>query len=269
MPKSFAERCLAISEQKSALCIGLDPSPEILAKWSLPHDVVGLREFSHWVVEAAAKSVGFIKPQIGFYEAFGSEGYEVLEETITSAREQGLFVIADAKRGDIGSTMRGYASAWFSQDSKLYSDALTVSGYLGVTSLYETAALAAESQAGLFLLAATSNTEASEIQSAHLSEHSIPEVVADLALRCPTNNIGLVIGATRSLSDSNLRSVYDREFEGAILSPGFGAQGAKLGDIANIFGKSARRVIASVSRSVLAEGKAGLSQAIQNSKNEL
>lgn len=269
MASDFLTRCLEISKEKSALCVGLDPSPEILDSWSLPDDVSGLREFSLAVVDEAAKQVGFVKPQVAFYERFGARGFEVLEEVINTSRGLGLFVIADAKRGDIGSTMKGYARAWFSQDSKLRSDALTVSGYLGISSLYETAEMAAANGSGLFVLAATSNPEASEVQSASIGVAKLPENVARLAAACPTGNIGLVIGATKPLSESNLQSVFDRDCEAVILAPGFGAQGAKLSELGAIYGASSHRVIASVSRSILSEGRSGLSDAIKNSKNEL
>jgi orotidine-5'-phosphate decarboxylase len=266
---SFFQRCLEISSEKSALCIGLDPSPEILKTWSLAISPTGLREFSLAVVEAASKHVGFIKPQVGFYESFGSEGFSVLEELVQLARSKGLFVIADAKRGDIGSTMQGYSQAWLSKDSKLFSDALTVNGYLGISSLYESAEFAAQSGSGLFVLASTSNPEAGEIQTAKIADELLPQAVLRIARDCPTKNIGVVIGATRPLVDSGLGRILDEDSQIAILAPGFGAQGAKLSQIGEIFGRSAERVIASVSRSILSVGKGNLSQAILSSKNEL
>lgn len=269
MPISFFQRCLEISSEKSALCIGLDPSPEILKSWSLPISTSGLREFSLAVVEAAAEHVGFIKPQVGFYESFGSAGYAVLEELVQLARSKELFVIADAKRGDIGSTMQGYSHAWLSRESKLFSDALTVNGYLGISSLYESAEFAAQSGSGLFVLASTSNPEAGEIQSAEIAKEQLPQAVLRIAQDCPTKNIGVVIGATRLLADSGLGGLMDQDPEVAILAPGFGAQGAKLSQIKEIFGQSSERVIASVSRSILSVGKDDLSRAILSSKNEL
>ncbi|MFM1784072.1 MAG: orotidine-5-phosphate decarboxylase [Actinomycetota bacterium] len=269
MVTNFASRCQEISQQKSQLCVGIDPSDELLRAWGLPQTKAGIRSFSLTVIEEAAKHVGFVKPQVAFFERFGAEGFEVLEEVIHAARESGLFLIADAKRGDIGSTMRGYARAWFSRDSKLFSDALTVSGYLGVSSLFETAKIADDSSGGIFVLCSTSNPEASEVQSAKIAEQVITSEIVRKAKACPSKNIGLVIGATKTLSEAGLGHILETDVELPILAPGFGAQGAKLGDIDTLFGASSHRVIASVSRSVLEAGREGLSKAILSSKNEL
>ncbi len=269
MATNFAARCYEISQQNSQLCVGIDPSDELLQSWGLPQTKAGIRSFSLTVIEEASKHVGFVKPQVAFFERFGSDGFEVLEEVIQAAKESGLFVIADAKRGDIGSTMYGYARAWFSRESKLFSDALTVSGYLGVSSLFETAAMANESNGGLFVLCSTSNPEAFEVQSASIGGNDVTAEVVRRAKTCPSENIGLVIGATKVLSQTGLANVYETDVGVPILAPGFGAQGAKLGEIDTIFGASAHRVIASVSRSVLDAGREGLSRAILSSKNEL
>lgn len=269
MATNFASRCQEISLQKSQLCVGIDPSDDLLHAWGLPQTKSGIRSFSLTVIEEARKHVGYVKPQVAFFERFGSDGFEVLEEVIQAARESGLFVIADAKRGDIDSTMQGYARAWFGSDSKLFSDALTVSGYLGVSSLYETALFANENGGGLFVLCSTSNPEASEVQDASIEGHEITAEVVRRAKACPSDNIGLVIGATKVLGQTGLAHIYETDIAVPILAPGFGAQGAKLGEICRIFGASAHRVIASVSRSVLDAGREGLSRAILSSKNEL
>src|SRR5690606_40933842 len=117
-------------------------------------------------VEAFADTVAIVKPQVAFFEAFGSAGFAVLERTIAALRESGTLVLADAKRGDIGSTMDAYARAWLADDSPLVSDAVTVSPYLGFGSLEPAIDLATRSDRGVFVLAATSNPEGAQVQTA-------------------------------------------------------------------------------------------------------
>ena len=113
------------------LCLGIDPSETELHNWDLPDSASGAREFALRCIEAAEGRLGIIKPQVAFFERFGSSGFLALEEVLQAARDLGLVVIGDAKRGDIGSTMLGYAQAWFGDDSPLRVDALTVSPYMG------------------------------------------------------------------------------------------------------------------------------------------
>ena len=109
--RSFGEKLQAVSLERGRLCVGIDPHPVLLEQWGLGVTADGLRRFSRICVEAFGPSVALVKPQVAFYEAFGSQGYAVLEETIRDLREQGALVVADAKRGDIGSTMAAYAEA--------------------------------------------------------------------------------------------------------------------------------------------------------------
>lgn len=126
----------------------------------------GLERFSRTVVEATADRVALLKPQSAFFERFGSRGVAVLEKTVQEARAAGALVVMDAKRGDIGSTMAAYAESFLHKDAPLFSDALTVSPYLGYGSLSPAVASARESGAGLFVLALTSNPEGGEVQHA-------------------------------------------------------------------------------------------------------
>lgn len=269
MESKFLSRIHAIASEYSQLCVGIDPSDEMLAMWDLPSSIVGLREFSLHVVRTCSTRVGFIKPQIAFYERFGSAGFQILEETIGEARSLGLFVVADAKRGDIGSSMSGYTEAWFSPDSSLRSDALTVNSYLGVSTMHEISTYSENFDAGIFVLCATSNPEASEIQSSRQGDRLLPKIVFDAAIASPVKNIGLVIGATNALADVGLAEIYQRDTQLPILAPGFGSQGAKLGELQAIYGASSKNVIACVSRSVLRSGKQELANAINSAKLEL
>ena len=117
------------------LCVGIDPPTALMQQWGLEWNVAGLREFTQICVEAFAGRVALVKPQVAFFECFGSQGFAILEKALADLHDAGTLVVADAKRGDIGSTNKGYADAWLRDDSPLACDALTVSPYLGVASL--------------------------------------------------------------------------------------------------------------------------------------
>ena len=227
----------------------------------------GAREFGLRTVEAAAGRVGIVKPQVAFYERYGSAGFAALEDVMAAARAAGLLVIADAKRGDIGTTMDGYAAAWLAPGAPLESDALTLSPYLGTDSLNAAFSAATAHEKGVFVLAATSNPEASALQRARVDdEESVAERVAhDVAARnigAPGSlgPIGLVVGAT---VDRRAYGLSDIVLAGTpILAPGFGAQGAEPGDLGRLFGYVSSQVVASESRSILSAGPAGLAARI-------
>ena len=132
---TFGTRLRRAMDERGPLCVGIDPHASLLAEWGLDDDVAGLERFSRTVVEAVADRVAVLKPQSAFFERFGSRGVAVLEKSVAEAREAGALLLMDAKRGDIGSTMAAYAEAFLSPDSPLFSDALTVSPYLGYGSL--------------------------------------------------------------------------------------------------------------------------------------
>ena len=155
--RSFGSRLRSAIRERSALCVGIDPHAATLATWGLSRDEAGLTAFGATLVDAAVGRAAIVKPQVAFFEAAGSAGYRALEVTIRRARDAGLLVVADTKRGDIGSTGDGYAEAWLDPASPLASDAMTVSPYLGYGSLAGTVDLAAAHGAGVFVLAATSN----------------------------------------------------------------------------------------------------------------
>ena len=132
----------------------------MLDRWALPDSAEGAREFGLRAVAAAAGTIGIVKPQVAFFERHGSAGYAALERVLAEARDADLLVIADAKRGDIGSTVDAYAEAWLRPGSPLEADAMTVVAYQGVGSLAGPIARAQAAGKGLFVLAATSNREA-------------------------------------------------------------------------------------------------------------
>lgn len=272
---SFGERVAAAIAAHGPLCVGIDPHASLLEDWGADVSAAGARDFGLRVVEAAAGRVGVVKPQVAFFERFGSAGFAALEDVLAAAREAGLVVIADAKRGDIGSTMDGYAAAWLAAGSPLEADAVTLSPYLGADSLRTTLAAAVRHRKGAFVLAATSNPEAFPLQSAHVVDvaatdgQTVAERVArdiawvngSAAFSGGLGPIGLVVGAT---VDREAIGLSDDALRGApILAPGFGAQGAEPGDLARLFGEHAPRVIASESRSILSAGPDAIAQRIE------
>jgi orotidine-5'-phosphate decarboxylase len=262
---SFGSRVRASLAAHGPLCVGIDPHEHLLAQWGLDASAAGVREFGLRVVDAAAGRVGIVKPQVSFFERWGSAGFAALEDVLAAARAAGLIVIADAKRGDIGTTMDAYARAWLTPGSPLEADALTVSPYLGVGALHSTFDLALSVDKGVFVLAATSNPEAHDLQAARIARRTsvaaaVAREVANYGARFTDGgwtSLGLVIGATVDLDASGLDLHLEQSLP--ILAPGFGAQGAEPGDLPDLFGALAPNVIASESRSILSAGPEGIS----------
>lgn len=268
MTERFGERARAALEAHGPLCVGIDPHAALLAAWGLTADAAGVREFGLRTVEAAAGRVGVVKPQVSFFERYGAAGFAALEDVLAAARAAGLLVIADAKRGDIGSTMADYAQAWLPTGAPLEADALTVNPYLGVGALEGAFALAEEHGKGLFVLAATSNPEATVLQRATTADGETVSaaVVAEVSRRNAAatpggewGSFGFVIGATVDAAEAGLAPFAP---VAPILAPGFGAQGATPADLARRFGPQAASVIASESRSLLSAGLAALAETI-------
>lgn len=133
--RRYGLRLAQAMEERGNVCVGIDPHSSQLSAWGLEDNLQGLRTFSLTLVEAMAGQVPVVKPQSAFFERFGASGINVLEEVLAACREAGLLTILDVKRGDIGSTMAGYAQAYLSADSPLAADAITLSPYLGYGSL--------------------------------------------------------------------------------------------------------------------------------------
>ena len=265
--ETFGERLVRAGRQRGRLCVGIDPHPHLIQQWGLDYNVDGLRTFSRICVEAFADTAALVKPQVAFFERFGSQGFAVLEEVLATLREAGCLTLADAKRGDIGSTMAGYAQAWLGEDSPLLADAVTFSPYLGVGALEPAFAAAQAAGRGVFVLAATSNPEAVELQSTRRADgRSIAQSVVDACRQVNADNnapgvpgnIGVVIGATLD-SPPELAGL-----SGPVLLPGVGAQGASAGDVASIVGAAPELGFANVSRAILSQGPkvSGLQEAV-------
>jgi orotidine-5'-phosphate decarboxylase len=214
--------------------VGLDPSAETLSLWGLDDTLGGLETFANICVEAASGSVGCIKPQVAFFERFGSKGYAVLEATIRSARAAGLLVIADAKRSDISTTAAAYGEAWLSSSSPLSADAVTVTPYLGFAALQPVFDVAAHEGAGVFVVVSSSNPEGRSLQQATIGRETVEESlyrsIGELNAQALEPFIGAVLGATRAFDHGPVM-----EMGGPLLVPGLGAQGATPEDVGNRF----------------------------------
>ena len=279
MPDTFSRTLEAAFSSKGQLCVGIDPHEEILIDNGYDFSASGVYEFSMKMLEQLEDVVSIVKPQVSFFERFGSEGFAALEKVLDSAKERGFLVIADAKRGDIGSTMEAYAQAWLGKAAPFVCDALTVNPYLGVGALAPAASLASDRGKGLFVLAATSNPEGALLQSSTqqvtVAAQVANEVSALNSATATTNSrfgsLGLVIGATVSLSKFGLSTINEGKssLRTTILAPGFGYQGARLEDAKTIFGVLSGDVLYSISRSALRDGIHGVKTAVQQDQNTL
>ncbi|MFE4372868.1 orotidine-5'-phosphate decarboxylase [Streptomyces sp. NPDC056835] len=250
----FGARLRRAMDTRGPLCVGIDPHGSLLTDWGLGDDIAGLERFARTTVEALADRVAVLKPQSAFFERFGSRGIAVLEKTVAEARAAGALVLMDAKRGDIGSTMGAYAATYLNQGSPLFSDAVTVSPYLGFESLRPALDAAALSGSGVFVLALTSNPEGAEVQRATAADGRpvarlmLDHMAAENAGVTPLGSVGAVVGAT--LGDVGV----DLAINGPLLAPGIGAQGATPADLPGVFGTAVGNVVPSVSRGVLRHG---------------
>ncbi|MGY0385718.1 orotidine-5'-phosphate decarboxylase [Nocardioides sp. WG-D5] len=256
---TFGARYTAALAERGRLCAGIDPHASLLLDWGLNDDLAGLERFALTAVEGLAPHVPVVKPQSAFYERFGSRGIAILERVIAESKAAGALVLLDIKRGDIGSTSQAYADAYLDPASPLGSDAVTVSPYLGFGSLTPFVETATKFDAGLFVLALTSNKEGPEVQHATVEDgRSVGRVMLDHLRRLnedetPLGSFGAVVGATIDGADG-AGVAYDFGFNGPILAPGFGEQGGTPGDLARIFGPANAHVVASTSRGLLRKG---------------
>lgn len=257
MTESFAARFAAVRAASGPLVFGLDPSADLLEAWGPGDTADGLDRFADIVLEAAAGTVGLVKPQSAFYERHGWRGIRTLQRLIGVARDAGILVVLDIKRGDVGSTNDAYAEAYLGKGAPLAADAITVHPYLGLGAMGSFVSRAAESGSCLLVVTRSSNPEGRAVQAA-LAPGGQP-VEQDLLTRIGELNaqlapggigpVGAVIGPT------HLRPELDLAAANALfLAPGVGAQGATPDDVAAVFAACPDRVMPSASRSLLAAG---------------
>ena len=255
---TFGSRLSEAVAGRGRLCVGIDPHPGLLDDWGLTDSVFGLEKFSMTAVEAFAGVAAVVKPQSAFFERHGSRGIAVLEKVVEGCRDQGALVLLDAKRGDIGSTVQAYADAYLDPSSPLAVDAVTASPFLGVGSLDPLVDTALAHDAGVFLLALTSNPEGPQVQHAvtpdgrTVAAHVLDAVATRNADAEGMGSIGVVVGATivppTDIGPEHL------DVNGPLLVPGIGAQGGTVEDVRRIFGPACRHVLPSSSREILGAG---------------
>lgn len=264
---TFADRVAeAVDRKRSQLLVGLDPRPELLpvelrgdthASRGAAADAVA--RFCRGLVDAVAPYVVGVKPQLAFFEALGADGVRAFEDACEYARAAGLLVVADGKRGDIGSTARAYADAYLEERPGAAPpvDALTVNPYLGSDSLEPFLAACRRSGTGLFCLVKTSNAGSADIQDATLSDgrrlwQQVAELVAEwgeeLVGDRGLSSVGAVVGATYPRAVAEARRLMPQAI---LLLPGVGAQGATPADVARAFTSGPASALVPVSRSVI------------------
>ncbi|HVQ97838.1 MAG TPA: orotidine-5'-phosphate decarboxylase [Mycobacterium sp.] len=253
----FGARLRDAITRRGPLCLGIDPHPELLRAWELPATADGLAAFCARCVEAYA-GFAVVKPQVAFFEMYGAAGYAVLERTIAALRDAGVLVLADAKRGDIGSTMAAYAAAW-AGDSPLAADAVTASPYLGFGSLRPLLEAAAANDRGVFVLAATSNPEGGNVQRAVADGgRTVAQLIVDQAAVInrtegqsvnpgEPGSVGVVVGAT-VFKPPDLSGLG-----GPVLVPGIGVQGGRPESLRQL-GVPPGALLPAVAREVLRAG---------------
>lgn len=257
MPLSFAERFAAVRARYGPLVWGLDPAGSLLVEWGLGDDPDGLERFVDIVLDAATGCVGLVKPQSAFYERHGWRGARALQRLAVEARQAGLLVILDAKRGDVGSTNDAYAQAYLGPGAPIEADALTVHPYLGVGAMGSFVQRAHDAGACVLVVTRSSNPEGRSVQTAlegpgQSVEAGLLEQIGALNAALAPGRIGPV-GAV--IGPTHMQPGLDLAGCGALfLAPGVGAQGATPRDVAEVFATCPDRVMPSVSRSLLSAG---------------
>ena len=263
MARHFADRLTeAIRQKRSPVCVGLDPRydrlpDELKGEQATPqHQVDAIERFCHDVLQAVAPIVPAVKLQSAYFEQYGAVGVDLYWRVVWQARQEGLLVIGDVKRNDIGSTAEAYAVGHLKHPDA--PDAITVNGYLGADGITPFTGAAAEGGQGVFVLVRTSNPSAATLQDVadgdgtKLYEHAA-RMVAELGDaagigECGYSSVGAVVGATWPAEARKLRELMPRQI---FLVPGYGAQGATAEDCAASFAGDGAGAIVNASRSVI------------------
>lgn len=273
---NISDKLLNLIEQKHNPCIvGLDPVIEQIPDYikrkrkdcSHPFEAVRhtIVEFNRLIIDAVGDIVPAVKPQMAFYEQYGSQGIKAFEETVKYAKEKGLIVIEDAKRNDIGSTAKAYANGHLGKvflingtiSSSLDVDLLTVSPYLGSDGIKPFLEVCKELGKGIFILVKTSNPSSEELQDRIIAgDETVYEIIAryvaevgmELIGEKGYSSVGAVVGATYPREAKKLREIMPRNI---FLVPGYGAQGGKAEDVIPCFNEDGYGAIISSSRDII------------------
>ena len=267
-----------IKEMNNPTVIGLDPRYDMLPncikeKYGIDVKSIceGILEYNKALIDATYDIIPAVKPQIAFYEMFGVDGINCFKETCKYAKEKGMIVIADIKRGDIGSTAAGYSNAYLGEtlvgnkkESFFDIDFVTVNPYLGIDGIKPFIEDAQKYGKGIFILVKTSNPSSAELQDLRLeSGETVYEKVAELVKSWGEeligenkySSVGAVVGATHPIQLKELRALMPNTF---FLIPGYGAQGGKAEDIALGFDENGIGGIVNASRSLMCAYKSDL-----------
>lgn len=231
----FADRLIAATQAHGPLCVGIDPHVGRIPDLFGGDTPEGLETWGIAVVKAAAGRAGIVKPQAGLFERHGWQGMRALANVCAAAKEAGLIVLMDAKRGDIGSTAEGYAAAYLAKDAPFACDALTVNPYMGLDTLEPHVRAAEESGKGVIVLARTSNPGSADYQARDMEGaplyarvvESLDPLIQRLKGQSGWSGLMLVTGATGPDEAKALRSLAPSAL---FLVPGYGAQGAGASD---------------------------------------
>ena len=232
---SFADRFVEAVRAKGPLCVGIDPHAGRIPDLFGGDTPEGLEAWGKAVVHAAAGRAGIVKPQAGLFERHGWQGMKALAAVSVAAKDAGLLVLMDAKRGDIGSTAEGYAAAYLSQDAPFACDALTVNPYMGLDTLEPHVRTAEANGKGVIVLARTSNPGSADYQAKDLEGaplfarvvESLDPMIERLKGSSGWSGLMLVTGATGPDEAQHLRTLAPKAL---FLVPGYGAQGAGAAD---------------------------------------
>lgn len=263
----FVDRlAAAVRRCKTPVLVGLDPRVDRLPdpvfskedRATTVGQAAGAERFCRGVIDAVAPLVAAVKPQAAFFERLGPAGMATLASVIHYAQAQGLLVVLDGKRNDIGSTAIAYAEGFLGPggESAWGADALTVSPYLGDDSLTPFVEVATARDAGLFVLVKTSNPGSATLQDLvaegrpvyrHVAEQ-VEKLAADTLGECGYGAVGAVVGATHPEQLAELRAAMPHSW---FLVPGFGAQGGTAADVAAAFDEQGLGAIVNSSRGII------------------
>ncbi len=266
-----------IKKTQAPIVVGLDPMLSYIPDWikekafkeygeTLEGAAEAVWQYNKGIVDAVCDLVPAVKPQIAMYEQFGVEGVGVFKRTVDYCRDKGLVVIADVKRGDIGSTSEAYAvghlgkvqvgSSWLTPFGE---DFATVNPYLGSDGINPFIKVCKEEKKGIFVLVKTSNPSSGEFQDRLIDGRPLYEWVGEKVnawgQECMGEDysyIGAVVGATYPEMGKILRKQMPKAF---ILVPGYGAQGGKGKDLVHFFNEDGLGAIVNSSRGIIAAYK--------------
>ncbi|MCL1866545.1 MAG: orotidine-5'-phosphate decarboxylase [Oscillospiraceae bacterium] len=264
-----------IAEKQNPTVVGLDPALELVPEFlkqkfyseygETPKGAAkAVLEWGKRLIDALYEEVPAVKPQLAFYEALGYNGVKTFYKIVEHAKSRGMYVIADAKRGDIGSTASAYATAFLGKIkvgnsglSPFPADALTVNAYLGSDGVKPFIQECKTNDKGIFVLVKTSNPSSGELQDKQIGDNPVYEVMGDmvgdwgasLPGKYGYNGVGAVVGATYPEQIKTLRAKLPNTF---FLVPGYGAQGGTAKDLSEAFDKNGLGAVVNSSRGIIA-----------------